>query len=48
MKRILVLAAALAIMWTLNGISTTAEMGVSDPLTLAAIGFVILAAFTVG
>jgi Kef-type K+ transport system membrane component KefB len=48
MKRLLVLAAALAMMWALSGMSSTAEMGVSDPLTLAAIGFVILASFTVG
>ncbi|MFT5682906.1 MAG: Kef-type K+ transport system membrane component KefB [Myxococcota bacterium] len=48
MKRLLVLAAALSIMWLLSDLSSTAEMGVSDPLILAAIGFVILAAFTIG
>ncbi|MFT4974819.1 MAG: Kef-type K+ transport system membrane component KefB [Myxococcota bacterium] len=48
MKRLIVLAVALSIMWALSGLPSTVEMGVSDPLTLAAIGFVVLAAFTVG
>ncbi len=48
MRRFLVLAAALGMMFELHALRISADAGASDPMTLAAIGFVILAAFTVG
>lgn len=48
MRRLFVLAAALGIMLTVQALRLDDGSGVSDPLTLAAIGFVVLAAFTVG
>jgi len=48
MRRLLVLAAALGMMWGLHLVRVQVATGPADPLTLAAIGFVVLAAFTVG
>ncbi|MFT4625568.1 MAG: Kef-type K+ transport system membrane component KefB, partial [Myxococcota bacterium] len=48
MRRLLVLAAALTIMWGLRGLPSATGGAGPDPLTLAAVGFVVLAAFTVG
>jgi Kef-type K+ transport system membrane component KefB len=48
MRRILVLVAALGAMWFLGGLEQAPDAGLLHPLTLAAIGFVVLAAFTVG
>lgn len=48
MRRILVLAGLLGLMFVLHMLRIEPESSVSDPLTLAAIGFVVLAAFTVG
>ena len=48
MRRLFVLAAALAIMLALRALRVDAGVDGADPLTLAAIGFVVLASFTVG
>ncbi|MEZ4235611.1 MAG: cation:proton antiporter [Myxococcota bacterium] len=48
-RRVLVLAAALAMMWGVRALRVHGDAeGAADPLTLAACGFVLLAAFTVG
>lgn len=48
MKRFLVLLAGLATMWALKGLPSPEAVGGLDALTLAAVGFVVLTAFTVG
>ncbi len=48
MRRLIVLAAALGLMLSMIALRTDSPSGTADPLTLAAIGFVVLAAFTVG
>ncbi|MCB9649786.1 MAG: hypothetical protein H6730_24790 [Deltaproteobacteria bacterium] len=48
MRRMLVLAAALGMMWAVERLRMDGVQASPDPLTLAAIGFVVLAAFTVG
>ena len=47
-RRLFVLAVALAMMAGLSALRADDAGGAADPLTLAAIGFVLLAAFTVG
>ncbi|MEQ9497736.1 MAG: cation:proton antiporter [Deltaproteobacteria bacterium] len=48
MRRILVLAGLLGLMTALSALRAETGGGAADPMTLAAIGFVVLAAFTVG
>lgn len=48
MRRLFVLGAALAMMWAVKSLRMDAALAGADPLTLAAVGFVVLAAFTVG
>ncbi len=48
MRRLFVLAAALAMMWAVKSLRMDGALAGADPLTLAAVGFVVLAAFTVG
>ncbi len=47
-RRLLVLVAALAMMWGVKALHVEEITGAAAPLTLAAAGFVLLAAFTVG
>lgn len=47
-RRLLVLAAAFAMMLGVRALQVEVSAGVADPLTLAACGFVLLTAFTVG
>lgn len=48
MRRIIIVTAALGLMWGLPHLAVSAQHTAFDPLTLAAIGFVLLAAFAVG
>lgn len=48
LRRVLVLVAALLMMWGVRWLRVEETAGAADPLTLAACGFVLLAAFTVG
>lgn len=48
MRRAIVLFGALILMLSLHALRTEAAIGATDPMFLAAIGFVVLAAFTVG
>jgi Kef-type K+ transport system membrane component KefB len=48
MRRLLVIAAALGMMWSLHELGVSDDSAQFDPLTLAAIGFVVLTAYIMG